>query len=365
MRTDKLGDPDVMVIGATPAAAAAAIRLRGLGRTVVMVHSERTGESQPELTWFGGAGMEALGDCEVKASAVGASAFWGMQLHSGDLKRSVQVKDKEVKGWIARTRDIEQALQSRVRKAGCEVRTGEVEQAVAADSHVTVRFGDAKRMVRVVLMDDGVESAAAERFRLTPAARTANACPFVWETHRVQSPVGIRLVLGPGRNLGVLLSNGSALQAGLLIRDGGTLGAASVYVEFAAALQRAGLVPAHTINPSAMLLPAGAALDMDSHVGKRSLLIGWAGGFAAAFSGDGLYPGLKSGLNAAECASRAIASSMPQDELSRYESAWRTELADYLRMPNTDLSLLMPLVFNDSMQMSRRVARAFLLGEKF
>jgi hypothetical protein len=33
-------------------------------------------------------------------------------------------------------------------------------------------------------------------------------------------------------------------------------------------------------------------------------------------------------------------------------------------MPNADLSLLMPLVFKNA-QMTRRVARAFLLGERF
>jgi hypothetical protein len=33
-------------------------------------------------------------------------------------------------------------------------------------------------------------------------------------------------------------------------------------------------------------------------------------------------------------------------------------------MPNTDLGLLMPMVFNNP-QMSRRMARAFLLGQGF
>jgi len=51
-----------------------------------------------------------------------------------------------------------------------------------------------------------------------------------------------------------------------------------------------------------------------------------------------------------------------QDELASFGTAWRTQLAEYLRMPQTDFSLLMPLVFG-AKPMSRRVARAFLLGE--
>jgi flavin-dependent dehydrogenase len=107
------------------------------------------------------------------------------------------------------------------------------------------------------------------------------------------------------------------------------------------------------------------ALDMHSHVGKRTLLVGEAGGFVAAFNNDRLYAAMRSGRLAAEAAERALKSDLPQDELAGFEAAWRTELADYLRMPSTDLSLLMPLVFNQNLQMSQRVARAFLLGEKF
>jgi hypothetical protein len=50
--------------------------------------------------------------------------------------------------------------------------------------------------------------------------------------------------------------------------------------------------------------------------------------------------------------------------LHSFGSAWRRDLADYLRLPNTDLALLMPLVFNNA-QMSGRLARAFLLGQTF
>jgi flavin-dependent dehydrogenase len=117
-------------------------------------------------------------------------------------------------------------------------------------------------------------------------------------------------------------------------------------------------------EPERRVCPGGVALDMDTHVGKRCLLIGEAGGFVAAFSHEEIYPAMCSGWIAAESALGALRAPVLQDELASFGAAWRGRLADYLRMPNTDLSLLVPLVFNNA-QMSRRVARAFLLGQPF
>ena len=103
---------------------------------------------------------------------------------------------------------------------------------------------------------------------------------------------------------------------------------------------------------------------MESHVGKRCLLVGDAGGFVTSFSHEGIYPALRSGELAAETVAAALRAPVLQDELASFSTLWRSELAGYLRMPNTDLGLLMPMVFNNP-QMSRRVARAFLLGQAF
>jgi flavin-dependent dehydrogenase len=109
---------------------------------------------------------------------------------------------------------------------------------------------------------------------------------------------------------------------------------------------------------------AGAALDFESHVGKRCLLVGDAGGFVSAFSNEGLYPALRSGWRAAEVAAAALRAPLLQDELAGFGNVWRSDLAEYLRMPNTDLGLLLPMVFTNA-QMSRRIARAFFLGQAF
>ena len=111
----------------------------------------------------------------------------------------------------------------------------------------------------------------------------------------------------------------------------------------------------------AVRTPRCAALDMDTHVAKRTLIVGDAGGFVSAASGEGIYPAMWSANLAADVADDALNSPRPQDRLITYDSAWRMEMADYLRPPNTDLQLLLPLVFTNQ-AMCDRMGEAFFCG---
>ncbi len=108
--------------------------------------------------------------------------------------------------------------------------------------------------------------------------------------------------------------------------------------------------------------PASAALDMDSHVRKHTLLIGDSGGFVSAVSNEGIYPAMWSATIAAEVLDTALASKHSQDELMAFDSAWRVKMADYLRSPHTDVRFLLPLVFSNQ-PMADRMAAAFFFGE--
>jgi hypothetical protein len=108
--------------------------------------------------------------------------------------------------------------------------------------------------------------------------------------------------------------------------------------------------------------PAAEALDMDSHVGKHTLLIGDAGGFISAASNEGVYPAMWSAQIAAEVADAALQTVHSQDELMSFDSQWRMKMADYLRSPNTDIQFLLPLVFSNQ-PMADRMGAAFFSGE--
>jgi flavin-dependent dehydrogenase len=120
----------------------------------------------------------------------------------------------------------------------------------------------------------------------------------------------------------------------------------------------------HASGVSARWDPAGAALDMESHVAKRTLAIGQAGGFVGSYTNEGLYPAMWSGALAARIAAQALKSPHPQDKLRDFDRLWRTEMADHLRPPHTDAKSILPLVFSNQ-QVADRMLESFLLGSNF
>ncbi|MGB2781474.1 MAG: hypothetical protein WBD63_08365, partial [Phycisphaerae bacterium] len=145
----------------------------------------------------------------------------------------------------------------------------------------------------------------------------------------------------------------------------------SLYDAWVKGLRDTGRLPkgAHTAKPVAAIIPAGAAIEFENHVGKRTVLIGDAGGFAAAASGEGIYPAVWSASIAARCILEALAADRGerkgttcQDALLEFRSAWRREMAPYLQMPNVNLQFLLPLIFTNR-RIADRFARAFLFGE--
>lgn len=181
---------------------------------------------------------------------------------------------------------------------------------------------------------------------------------------------------GPGHSLDVVLGAGRGLRLATIARGAGRVilalrtadepaPPAAQMAELVGAARRAGVLPAAP-EPTVSEVPniAGVALELESHVGKHSLLVGAAGGFAASFSGEDLYPAMRSAWLAAETAADALQVPVLQDGLIGFSARWRADLAEYLQMPNTDLGLLLPMVFGNA-QMSGRIARAFLLGQTF
>lgn len=108
--------------------------------------------------------------------------------------------------------------------------------------------------------------------------------------------------------------------------------------------------------------PAGMALDQEVHLAKRCLLAGSAGGFADSITGQSLYPAIISAVLAAQTIHQALDAETPQNVLPQFTDAWRKDLGDYLRPPNTSLAMLLPLLFVNQ-RVVGRFSRALLLGE--
>lgn len=360
---------DLVIVGSEPAAAVAALRGRALGLSAVLVRDEAARKPAATAAWLAGPGIEMCGQCGLAADDIEMTAFEGISLHSGDFRRHLHVAADGVAGWMVERGAFEQALRKRAVDEGARVIKGSVRSIDLGDDELKLSLSDGNVLRGAILIvADGPESPTAGLARMSSLDR-AHKIPQ-WFNLTVASAadkgeLSVVLGVGHGTNIGTISRLPGKLHLGLLIR-GGDGSPQSQFDEFRAAAEAANLIPVSPrAKPVVVPSPAGVALDMDSHVGKRTLLIGEAGGFVAAFNNDPLYAAMRSGWLAAETAARAIAADLVQDELVTFESAWRTELADYLRMPSTDLSLLMPLVFNENLQMSQRVARAFLLGDKF
>jgi flavin-dependent dehydrogenase len=145
----------------------------------------------------------------------------------------------------------------------------------------------------------------------------------------------------------------------------------ALYRAWADGVRAKGLVPdgANLDRPDGAAVPAGAAVDFENHVGKRTVLVGDAGGFASAASGEGIYPGIRSAAIAAQCILKAleadrgrIPGSTCQDQLMTFHTMWRQQMAPHLQMPNVNVTFLLPLIYTNQ-EIADRFGRAFLFGE--
>jgi flavin-dependent dehydrogenase len=356
---------DLLIVGGGSAGAAAAIHAARQGATVTLLcpKSERDAGG---CEWIGPAGVKSAGQLGVTAKAIEAVKFCGLRLARFDLRQSIDISEAPLSGWIVNRSRWEAGLLELARAAGVTVvAASAIEQVSLAEQEVALQApGRAAYRGRMLLIAEGHASPTAERLGLLPARTVEGVSAIATADFACGGPAGLTVALGPGKVglAATILCDGQRARLQVVTREPDTV--ALRFGEFARSAQAAGLLPARLPEPQVASAPAGGALEMDSHVGKRTLLIGEAGGFVAAFSHEAIFPCLQSGCIAADVALRAIRAAVPQDELAGFGAAWRSDLADYLRMPNTDLSLLLPLVFGNA-EMSKRVARAYLLGTAF
>jgi flavin-dependent dehydrogenase len=359
----------LVIVGGGPAGATAALRACRQKATALVVEQDASPRVGPSVGWLGPVGVALCRKCGVSGTKAGASEFKGLRLHSWDLKRNILADDPRLRGWLVDRVTFEAALLKEATNAGADaLRGATVPHLNLAEDRVVLGLSDGREVSgRIMLIADGVASSTARMANLVPAAqmRDVPRCLFVeYETREKETRLEVVIAASRAGQLATIVRLGKTVSLAVTTRADEILFDQQFRAFCSEALQ-AGLLPNGVpAEARQQLSPGGVALDMDMHTGKRCLLIGDAGGFVAAFSNEGIYPAMRSGWIAADTAVQALPAPLLQDQLASFGAAWRYELADYLRMPNTDLSLLVPLVFNNK-QMSRRVARAFLLGQAF
>jgi len=180
----------------------------------------------------------------------------------------------------------------------------------------------------------------------------------------------LNVVETPNRSdLGMYFVVGDTLHARVMSESSGKGPGVEELSRLIGGLRNAGLLPERLAlgkASGAFWRPqAGVAMEMNSHTAKRCLLAGSAGGFAAAVTGQTLYPSIHSALLAARCAAAVLgdADEKIQEHLGGFKTSWRKALGPYLCPPDASLQMLVPLLFANK-RVVPRFTRSLLNGAK-
>ncbi len=365
---------DVAVLGASPAGLAAAIALGRRCRSVVVVSAPCRLTGAPLAEWVPATLFTLAPFLKRLARPAGAEPFSRVVYHNADGTQSATHRGRKALGYFLQADKLTGALKAIARAAGVRV--------VTAQEPVVPQLGERQVVLpvgqgvtaRTLLMAQGcpadVISALTLPVRPVPVSRLAVAgMNITWTASKLGAHFGRELHvvhLAEGGELALMFRLGAALHV-RLIRPAGKDGEpAAALCELVERLRRVDLLPSEMpvgrVKAAAWEPASGVAMEMDSHIAKRTLLIGSAGGFADQVTAQTVTPGVRSALLAAEVVHQALDADGCQEVLNSFKTAWRGALANYLRPPNTAVHLLMPLLFVNE-RMVTRFTRAMLYGD--
>lgn len=363
---------DVVIMGAGPAGATAAALLALGDRSVILVDKAAFPRPAGQTVWLNAQATTLLERLGVKPADALGKAFTKVTFYNADLSKSASPKLDTGPGYLVDRAALDQTLIQAALTAGVELRQQwAVSDVELLEDRVELRSAEGEQIAgRMLLAAVGEGSDLITRVtRLGRAARTGR-----WLTQvdikresRAGSEDAVAVVFGLNRQgaFGIVMDSGERTAVAVSAPDSAEE-ATSQLLTLCQRLTQNELAPAELASQaartSARRSPAGAALEMDSHVAKHALVVGHAGGFVSATSDEGIYPAMWSSELAVEVLNEALDSKHSQDILMQFDAKWRMAMADYLRAPNTDIQFLLPLIFSNQ-PMADRMAAAFFNGE--
>ena len=367
---------DVAVLGDTPAGNAAAAVLCKAKRSVTVVSSPVGMVMHcPLAEWvpaflFDRLGKAGLG--KTLARQAGATPFFRVLYHDAALERSAEYKRKPPAGYFLPAGALAELLHGLAGRAGANHRTSKHAPAIELHEDDIELLGTRRCRAKMLLVaQDSPTHTLAELGR---PVRLAPASPML--------SVGLDIPLngkpGPDDEALHIVEMAERSELAMFFTVAGVVHLRVLSTSRAAGNRTAELTALlarlreTNLLPEKLSLgktrgavwhpPAGAALEQETHEAKRTLLIGSAGGFAESTTGQSLAPSVQSGLLAAKLLGEALDGGKPQEKLMEFRDRWRKELADYLRPPNTAVSMLLPLMFLNP-RIVPKLTAALLWGE--
>jgi len=366
---------DIVVLGATPAGLAAAYHLAKKKLDVAVVDSPHESIECPLMDWLPKTFFQVAGLPKGLAKAAKAEAFSQVCYHNAAFNNVVEYKSRGDLGHFVHVPALIKALKASATKAGAKMRPSTTSPAIHLDEdHVEIIGSRHVRASMVIIAQNRPNEVLSELsmpLRLVPGSsllasgldipvgpRRADTAKLEGALHVVELP--------ERSELGIFFLSGGLLHVRVISNSVASGNRAAELSGMIAGLQQAGIIPASLpldrAKGAVWYPPAGAALELETHVAKRCLLTGTAGGFVECITGQSIDPSVRSALLAADIASDALASKEPQNALMKYKTSWRKTLADYLRPPNTSLHMLLPLLFVNQ-RIVAKFTRALLYGE--
>lgn len=365
---------EVAIVGAGPAGCVAGAMLAQSGRRVIIVDQAPLPRPASCAAWVSARAIVLMKDrLKQDISRQTSHPLTSITFYSADLSKSAAPRLKQPAGFVIDRYDFDSALLTMAQKAGATtIGSCEITNVELLEDHVVLHRGDGQQPLQAcfLVLATGRGTIWLERLKLTrPTGRGAwfGAATVDASEETCLAPPGVDVIFGLDRkgSFAEVVRSASGVYV-LLTWYADKAQARPVFVQLCHRLVEAGRVPA-LLSRRAVSAPlsyglTSFALELDSHVGKHTLIVGDAGGFLADISQEGIYPAMWSACIAAEVLLEAFEAPHPQDVLKSFETRWRQEMASYLSPPNTDLHYLLPMVFSNA-AMADRMAAVFFLGE--
>jgi len=365
---------DVAIIGAGPAGASAATLLAKKDYDVVLVDRHAFPRSVPCGGWLNARARPILKELNLKYRALDECAFREVTLYNADCSKSAKPDFSGPVGFLVDRAAFDTAMAENAVAHGAGLLHGTAATDIRLnESTVTISLAGGQCVTSKLLLvatGRGSELVARLGFDSRPSERP------IWSA-QVEAPLpGSAGTIGAPRVSVILgVDGGGSFGFCCVSKDRVSINvnwfgppemAVPTLVRLCKVAAERGVIPLDLSKPAegARLIrsPAAAALDMETHVGKHTLLIGDAGGFVSAASNEGIYPAMWSAKIAVQAIDAALQSPYSQDQLMQFDSLWRMQIADHLRSPHTDIRFLLPLIFSNQ-PMADRMGAAFFFGE--
>ena len=352
---------DVAVVGAGVAGTACALLAARQGLHVILIEKQPRNESLLRPDWLPSRARALLAGWKIDLGPLIGPPFKGATFHSTDLSKHTDTTETEPPAFRIDYSRLVGHLRDCARRTGVDLHHYPDAAAIACgEKSVRLTWADREPVeARFLVRADGTQQPAE-----------AETGVWIAELHLAgldaSAPDRLHWILGLDRWRA--LASWWSDEARVVVRLAASGAPDELRQRLVTCANRAvsqrWLNGRPRIESSKVMLraaPPTNALERESHVDKRTLWIGDAGGFVSTATREGIEPALRSAALAVETLVAAARHRTPQDVLQKYDVAWRSEMAEELGTPETHVLLLLPLVFRNT-QMAQRLAGVFWYG---